>query len=86
MDDATSEVYSVLFVAEELPVERLSVESLEHRMQQQGLPSSFYNFRGPHCPITPKAGGFLLQEETRDANPCAGRAVQELGFHMILSY
>ena len=80
MDDATSEVYSALFVAEEGTWS--SFQGIRETLQQQGLPSSFYSDRGSHYWITPKAGGRVNKHDLTQF----GRAMQELGIHMIPSY
>ena len=55
----------------------------EWRLTQEakGRPSSFYSDRGSHYWITPKAGGRVNKHDLTQF----GRAMQELGIHMIPS-
>ena len=70
MDDATNEVYSALFVAEEGAWS--SFQGIRETLQQ-GLPSSFYSDRGSHYWITPKVGGRVNKHDPTQF----GRAMQE---------
>ena len=54
---------------------------MRETLLQQGLPSSFYSDRGSHYWITPKAGGRVNKHDLTQF----GRAMQELGIHMIPS-
>ena len=80
MDDATSEVYSGFFVAEEGTWS--SFRGVRETLGKRGLFSSLYTDRGSHYWHTPTAGGKVDR-----ANPTQfGRAMAELGIEMIPSY
>src|SRR5699024_3693127 len=80
MDDATSEIYSGFFVAEEGTWS--SFAGVRETLAKQGLFASFYSDRGSHYWHTPSAGGKV--DESRLTQ--FGRAMAELGIQMIPSY
>jgi len=80
MDDATSEIYSALFVAEEgtMSTFRARGEVIGGR----GLFCSLYADRGSHYWHTPDAGGKVDKD-----NPTqVGRALAQLGIELIAAY
>ncbi len=80
MDDATSELYSMLFVAEEGTAS--SFQGLAETIAKKGLFRAFYTDRGAHYFHTPKAGG-----KVDKAHPTqVGRALRQLGITHIPSY
>lgn len=80
MDDATSEHYSMFFVAQEGTAS--SFQGVQDVIVTRGLFSSFYSDRGSHYWNTPQAGGKVDQQ-----NPTQfGRALQQLGIEMIAAY
>ena len=80
MDDATSEHYSMFFVAEEGTLS--SFRGVREVIDQRGLFSSFYSDRGSHYWHTPEAGG-----KVDKTNPTQfGRALEHLGIEMIAAY
>ena len=80
MDDATSEHYSMFFVAEEGTAS--SFRGVREVIEARGLFSSFYSDRGSHYWHTPEADG-----KVDKANPTQfGRALQHLGIEMIAAY
>lgn len=80
MDDATSEHYSLFFVAEEGTAS--SFRGVRDVIEARGLFSSFYSDRGSHYWHTPEAGG-----KVDKANPTQfGRALAHLGIEMIAAY
>ena len=80
MDDATSEHYSMFFVAEEGTAS--SFRGVREVIEARGLFSSFYSDRGSHYWHTPEADG-----KVDKANPTQfGRALQPLGIEMIAAY
>ncbi|MCY3810006.1 MAG: ISNCY family transposase [Gemmatimonadetes bacterium] len=80
MDDATSEVSSGFFVAEEGTWS--SLRGVRETVEAKGLFDSLYTDRGSHYWHTPKAGGTVDKD-----NPTQfGRAMAELGVGMIAGY
>ncbi len=80
MDDATSEHYSMFFVAEEGTVS--SFRGVMEVIEKHGVFSSFYSDRGSHYWYTPEAGG-----KVDKSNPTQfGRAMHQLGVEMIPAY
>ena len=80
MDDATSEHYSMFFVAEEGTMS--SFRGVREVIDQRGLFSSFYSDRGSHYWVTPEAGGKVDKANLTQF----GRAMQHLGIEMIAAY
>lgn len=80
MDDATSEHYSMFFVAEEGTVS--SLQGVKDVIEARGLFSSFYSDRGSHYWHTPEAGGKVDKKNLTQF----GRAMQHLGIEMIAAY
>jgi len=80
MDDATSEVYSGFFVAEEGTMS--TFQALGEVISAKGLFCSFYTDRGSHYWHTPEAGGKVDKD-----NPTqVGRALAQLGIELIAAY
>jgi len=80
MDDATNEIYSAFFVAEEGTLS--SFEGIRQVIAERGLFCSFYVDRGSHYFKTPEAGG-----KVDKANPTqVGRALRQLGIEFIAAY
>lgn len=80
MDDATSEVYSGFFVAEEGTMS--TFRALAEVIAAKGLFCSLYADRGSHYWHTPEAGGKVDPD-----NPTqVGRALQQLGIALIPAY
>jgi transposase len=80
MDDATNEIYSAFFVAEEGTLS--SFEGIRQVIVERGLFCSFYVDRGSHYFKTPEAGG-----KVDKANPTqVGRALRQLGIEFIAAY
>ena len=80
MDDATAEIYSAFFVAQEGTWS--SMRGVREVLESRGIFSSLYSDRGSHYWNTPKAGGRVDKE-----NPTQfGRAMRELGILMIPGY
>jgi hypothetical protein len=80
MDDATSEVYSGFFTAEEGTWS--SFRGVRETLEKRGLFSSFYSDRGSHYWSTPQAGGPV----DKDRPTQFGRALGQLGITMIAAY
>ena len=77
MDDATSEIYSAFFVAEEGTMS--SFRALSEVIRERGLFCSLYADRASHYWHTPEAGGKVDKD-----NPTqVGRALQTLGIELI---
>ena len=77
MDDATSEIYSAFFVAEEGTMS--GFRGLSEVIARHRLFCSFYTDRGAHYWHTPKAGGKVDKD-----NPTqVGRALDQLGIEPI---
>ena len=80
MDDATGEIYSAFFVAQEGTWS--SMRGVREVLESKGIFSSFYSDRGSHYWNTPVAGGRVDKE-----NPTQfGRAMADLGVVMIAAY
>ena len=80
MDDATGEIYSAFFVAQEGT--QSSMRGVRDVLESRGIFSSFYSDRGSHYWKTPVAGGRVDKD-----NPTQfGRAMAELGVVMIAAY
>ena len=80
MDDATSEIYSAFFVAEEGTMS--SFEAVAEVIAAKGLFCSLYVDRGSHYWRTPEAGGKVDKD-----NPTQfGRALAQLGIELIAAY
>ena len=80
MDDATSEIYSAIFVAEEGTMS--TFEALGDVIAENGLFCSLYADRGAHYWHTPEAGGKVDKD-----NPTqVGRALGQLGIELIAAY
>jgi hypothetical protein len=80
LDDATSEVYSMFFVAEEGTFSTL--RGLFETIQAKGLFSSFYTDRGSHYFYTPEVGGKVDKHTLTQV----GRALKQLSIQHIASY
>src|SRR3990167_966894 len=80
MDDATSEHYSMFFVAEEGTLS--SFQGVREVIDRRGLFSSFYSDRGSHYWHTPEAGGKVDKANLTQF----GRAMKHLGIEMIAAY
>ena len=80
LGDATSEHYSMFFVAEEGTAS--SFQGMAEVIERWGLPSSLYTDRGSHYWTTPEAGGKV----DRDHPTQFGRAMRQLGVEMIPAY
>jgi transposase len=80
LDDATSEVYSGLFVPEEGTMS--TFQALGEVIAARGLFCSLYADRGSHYWHTPQAGGKVDKD-----NPTqVGRALAQLGIELIAAY
>ena len=80
MDDATSEIYSALFVEEEGALSRFS--ALDEVVSENGLFCALYADRGSHYWHTSEAGG-----KVDKGNPTqVGRALAQLGIELIAAY
>ena len=80
MDDATSEVYSGFFVAEEGTMS--TFRGLGEVIAENGLFCSLYADRASHYWHTPEAGGSVDKD-----NPTqVGRALAQLGIELIAAY
>ena len=80
MDDATSEVYSGFFVAEEGTMS--TFRGLGEVIAENGLFCSLYTDRTSHYWHTPEAGGGVDKD-----NPTqVGRALAQLGIELIAAY
>jgi transposase len=80
LDDATSELYSLILVAEEGTAS--SFLGLGETIAKKGLFRAFYTDRGSHYFYTPKAGGKVDKGHLTQV----GRALQQLGITHIPSY
>ena len=80
LDDATSEHYSMFFVAEEGTAS--SFQGIAEVIEGWGLASSLYTDRGSHYWFTPEAGGKVDRERPTQF----GRAMRQLGVEMIPAY
>jgi len=80
MDDATSEIYSAFFVAEEGTMS--SFRALSDVIAERGLFCALYTDRASHYWHTPEAGGKVDKD-----NPTqVGRALAQLGIELIAAY
>jgi transposase len=80
LDDATSEIYSAFFVAEEGTMS--TFRALREVIADRGLFCSLYVDRGAHYWKTPEAGGKVDKD-----NPTqVGRALGQLGIELIAAY
>lgn len=80
MDDATSEIYSAFFCAEEGT--QSSFVGLLETIGKKGLFCSLYADRGSHYWHTPEAGGGVDKENLTQV----GRALEQLGIELIPAY
>jgi len=80
MDDATSEHYSMFFIAEEGTWS--SFQGMKEVILQHGLPCSLYTDRGSHYWQTPEAGGKVDKKNLTQF----GQAMHHLGIEMIAAY
>jgi transposase len=80
MDDATNEHYSIFFVEEEGT--QSSFRGVRDVIGAHGLFSAFYSDRGSHYWTTPEAGGKVDKVNLTQF----GRAMKNLGIHMIAAY
>lgn len=80
MDDATSELYSAFFVAEEGTMS--SFRGLRAVIETKGLFSSRYTDRGSHYWHTEEAGGKVDKSRLTQVH----RALQQLGITLIAAY
>lgn len=80
MDDATSEIYSAIFVEEEGTWS--SFQGVKEVIETKGLFCSFYTDRGSHYWKTDEAGGKVNKESLTQF----GRAMKQLGINMIAAY
>ena len=80
MDDATSEIYSAFFVAEEGTMS--TFRALTEVIAEHGLLCALYADRGSHYWHTPTAGGKV----DRDNPTQVGRALGQLGVELIPAY
>lgn len=80
MDDATSEHYSMFFVEEEGTTS--SLRGVRETIEAKGLFCSLYTDRGTHYWYTPVAGGKVDKSSPTQF----GRAMKQLGIHMIPAY
>ncbi len=80
MDDATSEIYSAFFLAEEGTMS--TFRALAEVIGERGLFCSLYADRAGHYWHTPEAGGKVDKD-----NPTqVGRALERLGIELIAAY
>ncbi len=80
LDDATSEIYYAQLAEEETTVSVMA--GLRAVIEEKGLFCSLYSDRGAHFWLTPKSGGKVDYERPTQV----GRAMKELGVHMIPAY
>jgi transposase len=80
LDDATSEIYYAQLAPEETTATVMT--GLRAVIEQKGLFCSLYSDRGAHFWLTPKSGGKVDYERPTQV----GRAMKELGVHMIPAY
>jgi len=80
MDDATSEHYSMFFVAEEGTAS--SFQGAREVIVRKGLFSPLYTDRGSHYWLTPEAGGKVSKTQLTQF----ATAMQHLGIEMIPAY
>ena len=77
MDDATSDIYSAFFVAEEGTMS--SFQGVSEAIRAKGLFCSLYADRASHYWNTPEAGGKV----DKDTPTQVGRALAQLGIELI---
>ena len=80
MDDATSDIYSAFFVAEEGTMS--SFQGVSEAIRAKGLFRSLYADRASHYWNTPEAGGKV----DKDTPTQVGRALAQLGIESIPAY
>src|SRR5437879_1491201 len=80
LDDATSEIYYAQLAPQETTATVMA--GLRAVIEQNGLFCSLYSDRGAHFWLTPKSGGKVDYERPTQV----GRAMKELGVHMIPAY
>ncbi len=80
LDDATSEVYSGFFVAEEGTMS--TFRAVGEVIAERGLFCSLYADRGSHYWHTPEAGGKVDKDNPTEV----GRALAQLGIELIAAY
>ena len=80
LDDATKEIYYAQMVEEEST--RTVMAGLRNVIESKGLFCALYSDRGSHFFVTPKAGGKVDKGRLTQV----GRAMKELGVHMIAAY
>ena len=80
MDDATSDIYSAFFVAEEGTMS--SFHGVSEAIRAKGLFCSLYADRASHYWNTPEAGGKV----DKDTPTQVGRALAQLGIELIPAY
>ena len=80
MDDATSDIYSALFVDEEGTMSTFS--AVDKVISEHGLFCALYADRGAHYWHTPAASGPV----DRDNPTQVGRALKQLGIELIAAY
>jgi hypothetical protein len=78
--DATSEIYYPQLVEEEST--RTVMAALREVIESKGLFCALYSDRGSHFFLTPKAGESVDKQRLTQV----GRAMKELGIHMIPAY
>ncbi len=79
LDDATSDIWPQLAPEESTFTVMAGLRAV---IEQKGLFCSLYSDRGAHFWLTPKSGGKVDYERPTQV----GRAMKELGVHMIPSY
>ena len=80
MDDATGDIYSAFFVAEEGTMS--SFQGVSEAIRAKGLFCSLYADRASHYWNTPEAGGKV----DKDTPTQVGRALAQLGIELIPAY
>jgi len=80
LDDATTEIYYAQLVAEEST--RTVMAGLREVIEIQGLFCALYSDRGTHFFVTMKEG----EKVDKQRQTQVGRAMKELGVHMIAAY
>jgi transposase len=80
LDDATSEIYYAQLVEEESTVTVMA--GLKEVVERKGVFCALYSDRGSHFWLTPKVGGKVDSHRRTQV----GRALHELGVHMIPAY
>ncbi len=80
MDDATSEITSAFFCAEEGT--QSSFRGIQETIEKKGLFCSFYTDRGSHYWYTPEASGKVDKSRPTQVN----RALKQLGIEHIAAY